>query len=335
MKIKMGVAVLLAGMAALNVNGVFAADKFTEEKLTELEYKNGQSSENMRLLTKDESLVRFPVLAYAEAFGAEIQSQTDQRIKEEAPGLLDGVGQAALATASPVMIAPVEALGGFNPVLTAVTVTAIGLNILKIASHKNVSADVRRDEIEKMQHPSFYLVKTDQETDGDESLQSVYIKMNALVSHLPFDCQSAVNRLGESAAGFGKPNHTYRRTYICNYRDSDYGFFDSAHRGVRYATSFRTEGVSVFDEKGQMKFPGSASIISFHALDKMKYAKMLGIPEGDDSQKAHLGKIAYEKAKDVIPPDWTAVYTAPNSKGEWAVFVARNGVTIEFPMPKS
>lgn len=80
---------------------------------------------------------------------------------------------------------------------------------------------------------------------------------------------------------------------------------------------------------------GAFSIIKIAAIDKMKYAKMLGLPEGDDSQKANLGRIAYEKAKDTIPPDWTAVYTAPNSKGEWAVFVARNGVTIEFPMPKS
>lgn len=326
MTIKMGIAVLLAGVAVLNVNGVFAVDKFTEEELTELEYKNGTG--NFEIMRKERVLARFPVLAYVEAFNAEEKYVATLEQKKDVD-LMKGVETSAAIATSPVFVAGGvnSTTGAIGNAATVIAAAGIGLNILNAIFSTDVERKARFEQLYNMKSPSFYLVRIDPETKGDEDLIAIQRKANGLALVLPFDCKVTANILGEKGAGAANKNHFYMRNIMCADDRTERTSLFERRPEYRNVTSIRYD---------QFQDPnGSVSIIGLYAIDKMKYTKMLGIPEADDDQKALLGKIAYERAKDVIPPDWTAVYTAPNTKGEWTVFVARSGVTIELPMPKS
>jgi hypothetical protein len=311
----------------------FSANQISEEELLKLEYAKSAEvwSKDSRVLSEHSALTRFPVLAYAKALDAEesvIAEPTSQKTN-----LSSGV----VAPATDIALAA-SALGGsqstggtIGNAATIVAVAGIGLNVLNAIFSSNENASSRRYSLWRMKSPSLYLVRSETDNKG-ETLETSHAKVTEIMRSIkPFDCDVTINRFGRDLVGAAHKDASYSRSIVCADDEARAKRAILVDRPViesRVISSFRYN-----QEKETL--PRSVSMIEFYSLDRMRYTNMLGIPEIDEEQQKHLGRLAYEKAKDFIPPEWTAVYTAPNPKGVWAVFVARNGVTIEFPMPKS
>lgn len=311
----------------------FSANQISEEELLNLEYSKGAEvwSKDSRVLSEHSALTRFPVLAYAKALDAEEKALTESVNKES--NLSSGV----VTPATNIALAATALGGGKYPtggtignVATVVAVADIGLNILNSIFSSNENSKYRRDRLWEMRSPSLYLVRSETDNKG-ETLETSHAKVTEIMRSIqPFDCDVSINRFGEKWIGAARKELFYVRNIVCADDEARVkrALFGGPMTNDRLIQSFR------YIQENETP-PRSVSIIGLHSLDQMRYTTMLDIQEADDEQQKQLGRLAYEKAQNFIPPEWTAVYTAPNPKGVWAVFVARNGVTIEFPMPKS
>ncbi|MDO9190911.1 MAG: hypothetical protein Q8K01_08475 [Sulfurimicrobium sp.] len=312
-------------LAAMLVATPVLAAKFTDEELTAMALKNGAKNKG-EINSREFVFSLNPALVYAEAFNTEEKSLATPETKDA--DMVKGVEAAATTVAtSPFFVAGGvnSATGAIGNAATVVAVAGVGLNY--ISSMFNAGNRQRGNAMRALNKPSFYLTRLVADVNNDDKLKAIQAEAIQVAATLPFACEPAANFLGEKAPSTIIPGILHYRDVFCGYDSNNKEVeVDSPRKEIRSIKSVRFYQPYGIEE--------AVNVIDLSSLDSLRYTAMLGIPEADSEQEKQLGRLAYEKANPFIPPDWTAVYTAPNSKDEWAVFVARNGVTMEFPVVK-
>lgn len=188
----------------------------------------------------------------------------------------------------------------------------------------------RYEALKSLKNPALYLVsetdlsKLDWKQDGDKETRDAMWRGSSYLQTLPLGCDPArFHGKGYRGVIGALRGVAHEREFVCGFAEGEMlGFFDSKEQKPLSA-------IQIADQKRIV------TLIQLDQLDKMKYMpKLLGFNPEDQSQVHRAGIFAFEKVKPLLGTEWTAIYTGPNASGTWAVFVSRDDVTMELPLPK-
>lgn len=225
-------------------------------------------------------------------------------------------GSAATAPLSGSMVpgAPAHVVGG------ALAVASIAFDVLAFFSSGNVDDNIRNSFLKELAAPSLYLVKRGGALKDDDARYAEIVAGQKMMQSFGIDCEPARwHSSRDGSVGGITPGVTYNRFYTCGYKgDQTVSFFDHVDELRVHKVASVSDGTSW-------------QMIILSRLDAMKQMpNELGLPA--DKMK-DSGRVLYEKIKDKVGPEWTALYTAPGADGKWHVYAAREDIVREFDAP--
>jgi hypothetical protein len=194
--------------------------------------------------------------------------------------------------------------------------------IMKQAQYANEAKANEKRRLLPIMTPSIHFVRWAPGVEEREELYAATKADAAFVSGLGLDCEPALPHGNGSTAfvGAARRDANYTRKYVCGYKAGEKVADDEIENGVK---DYTVSAFSIGDSLARF------SLSNLPAMSKLKAA----LGRGTFDLDRELGRVVYEKVKDNVGPEWTIVFTAPNERGSMAVFVARNGVIAEFPLP--
>ncbi len=161
--------------------------------------------------------------------------------------------------------------------------------------------------------PSISFVKMAPNAREPEDLYAEIKQGEAFVSALGLQCEPALWHGSDSPAFVGPAFgvYSYTRKFVCGYG-----------AGETVADKDAPEEVKDF---AVVAFTSGSPRVRFSLSNLPRMAQVLGV-----APDKNMGWKAYEKVRDRISPEWTAIIAAPNQNGEMTVFVAQDGKTYEF-----
>ena len=340
---KLGTRLLVAGLWCVAATArAGATGPLPEEQLNALEqatFSAGVALPWNRLVT------RFPYYAYFQLFheqytAAKAAARTaatlaanppeDPATPLAAPANVPGpdptgFSKAAAATSglamglSPIKGAMVAGISA-NTASNALIGASIALDILSFIGRDTNDADNRYKTLAELKSPSLYLLKSSETMKTSADFYAEIVSGQQMLAAFALQCEPARwHDERPAAVGYRIGGVAYNRTYFCGYGPEESpGFFGFLKEIKRYSVIAPSNAPAI-------------AIARLEALDKMKHMpRLLGLPE---DQMKEAARVLYEKIKDKVPPEWTAVFTATGKDGGWHVYAASNNYVVEFPSP--
>ncbi len=335
-------AVALLGVCLLTSEVTSAP--LSEEQLATLEKGNARSSSGVQP-SWDKLITRFPQLAFLAAFDtacAAAQSASTPTAATGDGGMVrlapDNAGSASTSTndaargygrtsdAAAFASATTTTMnGGMVPGMPAhmvggaLAVASIGFNVLQFFSGGTLDDKIRASSIKDLNAPSLYLLKTGGLLKDDAARYAQIVADQTMIQSFGLKCDPArAHQSRDATVGGALQGIEYTRFIFCG--------FDPEEE-VSYFSANEMRGHKVVSVTGG----SSLQVVYFTRLDEMdKMPAVLGLQKG---QMREAGRVLYEKIKDKLDPQWTALFTAAGADGKWHVYVARNNVIGEFESP--
>jgi hypothetical protein len=234
--------------------------------------------------------------------------------------------------------------GAMNGIATprndALFALGVGLDVLSWMARDRTAEQLKnalKKDMDNFTHPSLWLVKirepeirSGERVDlgfeqYDSKLLEVFSTDQAFVLSWPFKCDQgyyrATNPFGmRGPSGSYEPGVAYSRFFLCGIDDLDIGYGQANDEGVKLLTQRTAEDIWI--TRYMMK-----------RLDQTTWVqKALDLPTDKINFAAQE---LYKRLKPMLDDEWFAVYSAPNRDGEWKVYVARNSIVIEYPLPST
>jgi hypothetical protein len=187
-------------------------------------------------------------------------------------------------------------------------------------ANQQAYAKIEKQRMPQLLTPSIHFVKKAPGAIERRNGYDTILEGDAMIRGLDLECRpSILNGANEGlyfVGGIG-PDRNYYRLYACGL---------GAEETLNEKTAMdevRTLVVNAYKDYEPLLR------ISLTDLPRMSHMKrILGAVD-----EREMGRLAYERVKNNVPPDWTVVFSAPNRVGEWRIFVARAGVVDEFLPP--
>lgn len=326
--------VSLAGQAT-NLGPAVSTEGDRESRLANAERARGG---NFGTFTNfDNERRAFPFYAYAEAAAkaksdAPPESAVNAMVASSGPSsasLLTDVAGSMTLTAS--MHVPTYSAANVN--WTAATMALGVISLLTPSDPRSVAArgftaeDAKLFNAAELQRllpvttPSLSFVKM---APGVRDPADLYAEIKAgedFIAGLGLGCEPALWHGADTPAFVGAAygSYSYTRKFVCGYRNGE-------------VVAEKDAGVEVKD-LAVVSFTSGEPRVRFSLSNLPQMARMgqvLGM-----AADRNMGMRAYETVRERIPPEWTAIITAPNANGDMTVFVAQDGQRYEFtPIPQ-
>lgn len=308
-----------------------SADSSREVQLAKAERARGGNFG--QFINFDNERRAFPFYAYAEAAAkaqqeAPRESALDHMVASAGPSrasLMSDVAGSMTLTAA--MHVPVNSVANFNW-----TVATMALGVISLLTPSDPRSKAARSfseedaklwmaaEVQRLlavTTPSLSFVKMAPDARDPADLYAEIRAGEDFIEGLGLGCEPALWHGSETPAFMGAAYgvYNYTRKFVCGYGEGE-------------VVAEQDAGVEVKDLAVVSFTTGEPRVrFSLSNLPQMaRMAKLLGAQSGQD-----MGMLAYEAVREHIPPEWTAIITAPNANGEMTVFVVQDGQRFEFP----
>jgi len=282
----------------------------------------------------------YPVWAYADTYATwEIALAEAAKIAKDARDTSDPstkVGFAPTAGGSPQAPFTVYDIGAFSAISYADKVglsTHAGTAGLAIAgliffidtllpTKESVAKDAYKARVRPLVTPSITFLHRAPPATGDESMSIELRSASRVISDLDLQCEPALLHISINPPeymGLNISRERFSRPFVCGYGAGENTAIYNWLREVRPLTVTNLRD--------------GDTLVRFQMFDLPSLARMDKVlPNVPDKE---MGRAIYEKVRGRLPTDWMMVFTAPNAKGDLAVYAARGDVVLEFPpIPK-
>lgn len=339
---------VLSFHSSVAISGVWSGPKLSEAELTEIEYVHTNAANKK---VRDRNYIYEKT--WDEFSSSEIMFQYINAADEKT----------ALISKPEATISNAENSGKVDPVFFAAAVDGVtnGIHTVRNDSllvlsaaldvfswlNKGYDVDEKTNDLGNyINRPSFFLVKIDKSKfsknpsndldieENDKNLAKLFGENQDFLLSLPLDCDMSYYKSSDMFGGRDtfavrigrmqfrptyKRGHEHSRAYLCGGdSDTDASPGTAIDNMITMTTLRTSENIWV-------------SRYAFPHLDTHSFLyKKLNIPK--DKRKFIAAEI-FNTIKDKLNKEWYAIYSAPNSNGEWKVYVVKDGVSMEFDAP--